>query len=319
MTMTAPTHTARRPDIEAWLDQIGATWTFDPDLVLANVDQAAGLANQARHEPLNAEVVERYTADILRGDQFPPLLVEDIAGLAVLGGNHRYASLTAANHSTHPAYRITAPEPVLLRIRFEDNRRHGLPATMAERIGHAVRLMATGSSQADAAAIVGVPQPKLSMAASVVAAGQRADDLGVNGFARLPESTRYSLSQLNDDTVFAAAAGLTITAALPNATVKALVRAAGSVEPVEALRIIGAEASDHDDRATDRAGNIRRSSRTARAIFDSALAEIRALDPADIAESCPSDDIKAVLAQRIMDTATTLHEAHTLLTKGVRR
>lgn len=319
MTTTAPIHTARRPDIEAWLDQIGAGWRFNPDLVLAHVDQAAGLANQARHEPLTTEVVERYAADISRGDQFPPLLAEDDQPYALLGGNHRYAGLLVAKHTTHPAYLITAPEEVLLRIRFEDNRRHGLPATMAERLSHAVRLMEVGTSQKEAAAIVGVPQPKLSIAASTIEASRRARRLDIHGFARLPESTRYSLSQLDHDDVFAAAAELAVTAGLPAATVKSLVRAATTAEPIEALRLIGAEAEDHHSRATDRGGNVRKASRTARARLDTALAEIKGLDPDDIYDTCPSADVRAVLAQRIMDAAGVLHRSHELLTEKAHR
>lgn len=313
MTTTAPTHTARRPDIEAWLDELGATWRFDPDVNLAKIDQAAGLANQVRHEPLNAEVVERYTASMMRGDVFPPLLMEDLAKPAPLGGNHRLAALHASNQATTAAYLITAPDPLLRRIRFEDNARHGWPATTAERIEHAVALMADGMSQRDAARIVGVPQPKLSIAAATFEAGQRADTLGIDRFARLPEGTRYSLGQLDDDTVFEAAAQLTVTAALPAATVKSIVRAAQAVEPAEALRIIGAEAEDHHQRTTERAGNVRRSSRTARARLEAALAEIKALTPIDVYDTCPNDDVRAVLAQRIREAAAVLAPTDRLL------
>lgn len=50
--------------------------------------------------------------------------------------------------------------------------------------------------------------------------------------------------------------------------------------------------------------------------LDNALAEIKALDPIDVYDTCPNDDVRAVLAQRIMDAANVMHKAHTLLTKG---
>ena len=185
---------------------------------------------------------------------------------------------------------------------------------MAERLGHAVDLMATGLSQKEAAGIVGIPQPKLSIAVATVEAGRQADRLGITGFARLPASTRYSLSQLAaDDAVFEAAAELTLEAALPLATVKSIVRAAQAVEPAEAMRIIGAEAEDHHQRATDRSGNVRKAGRTARARLDAALAEIRDLRPIDVYDTCPNDDVRAVLAQRIREAAAVLAPTDRLL------
>jgi ParB-like chromosome segregation protein Spo0J len=317
--MTSPVHSARRPDMEAWLDELGAKWAFEPDLPIARIDMASSLANQVRHDPLNDEVVDRYAADMRRGNRFPPLLVE-VDHLAapstpvILGGNHRLAAALAAGLITHPAYLVVAPESTLMRIRFEDNARHGLPPTMTERIGHAVELMRTGLSQAEAAAAVGVPQPKLSIAVAVLEASDRADDLGVDGFNRLSESVKYSLSQVTDPVVFSAVAEGTVKAALPSHVVKSLVRTANAVEPTEALRIIGAELADHDDRATDRAGNVRRSSRTARARFDAALAEIRGLSAQEIFDSCPSDDVRAVLAQRTLDAAKPMAEFVQLVT-----
>lgn len=51
--------------------------------------------------------------------------------------------------------------------------------------------------------------------------------------------------------------------------------------------------------------------------LDSAMAEIRQLIPIDIYDTCPNDDVRAVLAQRILDTHKVLAEAHKLLTDGV--
>lgn len=316
--MTTPTHSAQQPQTERWLDTIGATWRFDPDLPLHRIDQGASLANQVRHEALNREVVDRYTADMARGDQFPPLLVASHGDdYAILGGNHRHAAHANVHHATAPAYIVEATPAVLLRIRVEDNRRHGLPTTAAERTEHGIALIAAGVSQGDAAAIVGVPQPKLSVAIGVADADARAKRLDLpSDWLRMPAANRYQLGQLDHDDVFAAAATLTIRAAVPAADVKRIVRACLAVEPVEALRIIGAEEADWDDRAAQRSGNAR-AVRTARGRLDSALAEIRGINPRDVAATCPNADVAAVLAQRILDTAAILaacHEALTALT-----
>lgn len=307
-----PMHPARRSDTEAWLDALGVDWAFI-ELPLAEIDQAASLANQVRHEPLNVDVVDRYAADMRRGDQFPPLLVHGDT-MALLGGNHRFAALLATRHTTAAAYLVDGPQAALMRVRFEDNARHGLPPTTAERVEHGVALMAQGLDQATAAAIVGLAQPKLSIGAAVLRAGERARAAGLEGFDRLPESTRYKVSQVDDEVVFAALAGATLRCALPAATVGSLVRAVSKAGTEEALRLIGMEAEEYGERARDRAGNVRRSSRTARARLDAALGEIRALRAIDVYDTCPNDDVRTVLAQRILDASRVLAASHALLT-----
>lgn len=311
---TTPDHPARRLDIENWLTDIGAAWTFDPDLPLHRIDQAQSLANQVRHIPLDEDAVGRYAACMVRGDVFPPLFV-DARTHGILGGNHRYAAHNQAGHATTAAYLVTADERTLLRIKVEDNARHGVPTTKAERLEHALALIAAGETQRDAAAIVGIAQPDVTIAAGCADAARRATALDVDDrFAKLPQSTRYQLSQVADDAVFAPLADLTVTCGLPNKDVKRLVRAVAGTDQHEALRMIGAEASDWEDQARQLAGNVRTAGRTARARLDSALAEIIALDPAEIAATCPNTDVMAVLADRIMRAAAVLSPTHELLT-----
>ncbi len=115
-----------------------------------------------------------------------------------------------AANQTHAAYLVTDAEAVtLLRIRIEDNRNHGLPTTPAERMDHAIALMAAGVPQVDAARITGIPQPKLSIEAGSRRAAERLNGT-VADFAKLPTPTRYQLSQITDDQVLGAAAELTV-------------------------------------------------------------------------------------------------------------
>ena len=309
-------HPARHPSTENWLTEIGATWTFEADLPVHRIDQAASLANQVRRNPLNADQVAAYTADMMRGDVFPPILVVATKGdkYAILGGNHRDAAHRGAGHATQPAYIVAAKPTLLLRIRVEDNRAHGLPLTTAERVEHGIALMDAGIAQAEAARIVGMSQPKLSIAAAVHRADGRAVDLDVaEGYHRLPQAVRYQLSQLDDDAVFTAAANLAANVAMPKGDVERLVRACVSVEPYEALRLVGQEEVDWADRGAERDGNVR-AVRNARGRLDTLMAEIRGIDPTEVARHCPNADVAAVLAQRIMDTAKVLVEAHDLLT-----
>lgn len=316
MTATEVVHPARQADVETWLTSLGVEWRFDPDLPVARIDVAAGLANQVRHDPLHEEVVDRYAGAMVDGAQFPPIIVTDVDAPVPLGGNHRVAAAGRARRATMPAYRVAGTDAQLRRVRFEDNARHGLPPSTAERVEHAAALMADGMTQRDAARIVGIPAPKLSIATNALKASQRADAAGIDGFGRLPEAVRYELGRLEHDAVFTAAAELALTTAIPVGTLRPIVAAVLEADPAEALRIIGGEIEDQRDRATHRAGNVRGTSRTPRARMDGALAEIRALTPIDVYDTCPNDDVRAVLAQRIMDAAKVLHETHTLLTKG---
>lgn len=308
------THPARDSRTERWLDSIGVRWSFIADLPLARIDLPASLANQVRRKPLDPEVVERYAHDMRQGDTFPPLIVHRDAH-AILGGNHRHAAHVAANHTTAPAYLVTGDPATLLRIAVEDNRNHGLPTTPAERLDHACALVEAGIAHGDAARIVGIPAPKLTSALGARRALARLDgDPVADTFAKLPASTRYELSRIDDDAVLAEAATLTIAAGLSAGDVRSLVDAVNATHDEEAMRLIGQAYEDHDERIRDRAGAIRKRGAAGRSKLEQALATIAGLTPADLVASCPNDDVKAILAQRIMTAARVLQETHAGLT-----
>ena len=307
------THPARRADTEAWLDSIGASWTFDPDFELERIDAAMSLANQVRHEPLNEDVVARYAEAMGRDDVFPPLLVSPTSAkaVAILGGNHRFAAARTRGWAKHPAYVVSGDKLTLLRVRVEDNARHGVASTRAERIDHAQMLMAEGMSQADASKVVGVDQPQLSIAMKVRRAEERARGLDVpDQFFRLPETTRYTVAQVDDDDVFEALATFAAEASPKAADLKDLTRALKVADTEEALRMIGAEAEEHRARKRDLAGGVRSASRSPRAVFDTSLTSISALRASDIVASCPNADVASVLADKVMAAATVLSEAY---------
>lgn len=317
--MTTPIHSARNPKTERWLDQLGVTWTFDPDLPLHRIDQAASLANQVRHIALDPIVVERYANDTRHGDTFPAVLV-DAAAMALLGGNHRFAARQQAGQATIAAYLITGDPTTLLRIAVEDNRNHGLATSKPERLDHGVALVAAGMSTNDAARIVGLPVPDLTTHAGVLDLARRLEGHDKASLAaKLPKTSRYALSMIDDSTVLDAAVDLVLDAALPLNVVRTIVDTTKAVEPVEALRVIGQMTEDYSSRITDRSGNLRKASMSERAKLDNALAVIKGLDPQAVSDSCPNDDVRAVLAQRIMDAAAVLAPTHEALTAATRK
>lgn len=127
--------TRRDASIEAWLDERKLTYEYNETLPLSRIDRAASLSNQARLEPLDEEVVERYAADMERGDIFPPLVARRSGRkLILIGGNHRTTAATRANLVSFPVYIVDVDAEGATALTYEDNRRHGLPPSEEERL-----------------------------------------------------------------------------------------------------------------------------------------------------------------------------------------
>lgn len=241
-----------RTEVEAMLDAQGVAWTYVDEYPLDRINVVRSLANQARVEPLDQEVVERYTADVEAGDHFPPLIVHELDGEAILlGGNHRTAAFRRAGVTTHAAYIVDGLEHVLAALRYEDNRRHGLPPTTEERAMHGLHLMRTfGYSQRDAARAVGVNQPALSRL-------QAADDCAararkVPGIQHLPAGIRFRLDMIRDDKVLAHVAQLSIRRQLTAGAVTRIVDSVRHLDDLDLARKVAAEvaASYHGETRT---------------------------------------------------------------------
>jgi hypothetical protein len=319
MTIDAPAGDATA----AWLAELQIPFEYVEDLDLARVDVKASLRNQARFQALDDDVVERYAEDMARGDVFPPIIARRVGRsglLVVLGGNHRFA---AAHKARAPlaAYLIGCSDEVALRIAYEDNRRHGLPASDEERIAHATHLMAIGWTLTAAATAVGVSVGKVQRSQQSVAANGRATELGVKGFDALPQSTRWRLAAITSDPVFTAAAQLVVDAGLTTTEAFEL------VTPCNAARSEAAALALVDDArraALDRvqlkaAGRTAgpRAPTTARVKLQRALTEISILRPADVAASTLPDQ-RADLHARVKAVALLLMDIDNAITESAR-
>lgn len=286
-------------------------WEFIPELDLDKLDTAASLANQARLESLNEEAVERYTADMERGDVFPPILVHRRKTrrgekLIVLGGNHRCAAARKAKRRRLSAYVIEADGDAVLRLMYEDNRRHGLPPTDEERVMAAQHLMEIGDTIHEAAAFVGIGVAKLRQHLDVLEADKRAAKFSLPKWRSLPLGHRYRLGQVRFDRVFDKAARLASQANLKQGEVFDLVTNVNAADSVnEALdrladfkTLLGSRARG-DDVLPSKA-------LTAKRRFISAMQEIRQLDPLDVAEGFENADQRAVGSDQVKATAKVL-------------
>lgn len=308
MTTTAG-DVLRDPAIESWLTERHVTFDFDPGLALDAIDQTASLANQARLEPLDTEVVDRYSADMRRGDTFPPIVVLRRArkGHVIIGGNHRWHAARAADLLTLPAYVVDAEGEMVLRLTYEDNRRHGLPPTEAERITQAVHLIDNGWTAKAAAACVGVPEPRISVERSTRKASRRADGLGVDRrFHTLPKSTRYALGKVRSDPVFTEAARLVLDAGMSVAETQRLTSAIDdAASDNDALQLIGSELEEHRTRI-QKGGGQSRSKVTARAMLSRSILAITGLDITEVAASTPNADVAKTVRKQMADAVEHL-------------
>lgn len=318
MTMTETGAGRRSAEVEAWLDERRVPWVFEPALPMASIDRVASLANQARLEPLNAEVVERYAADMERGDLFPPIVVRRVASrraerLVVLGGNHRTAAAGQAGVKTLPAYVVECESEMALRLTYEDNRRHGLPPSEEERLFQAVHLVNGGFTHVDAARTCGLPLHKLRMAITVAAADRRAAALGVVGWDRLSAAARARVGPLQADAVFVAVARLAVDANLGTPAISALlVKVRNTRSEADALEVVAAEAEALSGRIHSTAGGMVKKA-TPRSRLLSGLSSVVAVAPAEVVASCADAEARRALAKRIDASVAHLEAVRRLL------
>lgn len=205
----------RLVDVERWLDDHRVAWRID-EVLVADVDQVAGLANQTRLEALNGEAVARYTADMEGGATFPPVVLRADGGRWVpVDGNHRITAARDAGRVLLAAYLlddVTVEQAHELSIAA--NRTHGLPLTDEERLWHAVAMVADGSSIAGAAGTCGIPTGRLQNHLAATRFARRCTDAGIGGWSKLPTTTRARLDTIGDARVFRRTVDLACSGAL---------------------------------------------------------------------------------------------------------
>lgn len=288
--------------VEAWLTELEIAWQYVDELDLGNVDTKASLRNQARLEAINDETLERYTEDMRRGDVFPPILVRARPNgtYVVLGGNHRYKAAVAAKAALS-AYIVECSDETALRLSYEDNRRHGLPPSEAERVRQAQHLVAALNwSTVAAARVVGITPNKLQRAILATEFVTRCRRLGMYPPEHLVETTKSRLMNLRADPVFVDAVHLVDDADLPGddvyRIVTALNAARSEAEATEMVRNERAIAADRIQRKL--AGNTKRThGETARVRLLRLTTEIVQLQPGAVALATLPDQRRDLFSQ----------------------
>lgn len=211
----------RREDIEAELTELGLTWRFNADGSLADIDMNKSLANQARlGEPINRERIETYKEALRAHAKFPALVV-DFTGRkrkgVLMDGNHRAIASQEAEFDIFARYEVTDGDPSAITLyTFRANVKHGLPNSIEDRIEHAIWLIESGVTQAQALRQLQIPATQFKKAWSYHQADKRADEAGVDRtlWDALAGSVRQRLLNVSTDDALVAAAKLTHRAGL---------------------------------------------------------------------------------------------------------
>ncbi len=203
----------RDPVLEQILLEHGHATDPTPELVpLDRIDRDASHAAQVRDEAADPDTVDRYTAALEDGANFPAILVATSAVTpgggpgTVVAGLHRLEAHLAAGRTEIWAYTIRTTPLEARLVSIESNARHGRPFTTDEQVRLGLELVDQGHTINDSARSVGIPPAKLIQANSVREATARAARLHcAKPWEKITAVTsRARLQSLADDGVFAA-------------------------------------------------------------------------------------------------------------------
>jgi len=198
---------------------------------------------------------------VSRGDRFPAILVRrEKTQYVRLDGNHRLAAYARNDQAGIPAYEVFVSGMQATVLAFRANARHGVPNSEDERLSHAVHLMASEVTLAQAAAVCMVSERALRTRWNKRQADRRADEVGLlrNEWGSLLPAVRGRLLMIATNEGFRAAAMLAHRARLStSAAVKLVSEVNGTKSGArQAAMVKNIEATVYIDRIRELAGGI---------------------------------------------------------------
>lgn len=173
---------------------------------LERIDPASR-RRQVRTNEVEHSLVDEYTVAMGAGDKFPPIIVRETSSgtFFVIDGIHRVEAAKANKRPYVDAYIIDVDVERGRELALMSNRFHGKRTDSTEALQHAAELVRTqGVTQKYAAEKMRVSLKALGGLLRSQEASSRAFELGVQGFDRLPSSTRAIAAQFAPDDVFRA-------------------------------------------------------------------------------------------------------------------
>lgn len=193
---STPDESYRNPQAERLLAELGLDWELQR-IPITQIDRTASLANQARFEPVQEALVERYTTALSQGAVFPPIIVGIVNGKYVVAdGNHRFLANEAADRDSILVYSFTISRDDFTTLSALANTRlNGAENTMSERLAHANDAVNRGANSVDAAIQFGVTPNALATYRKAEATRLRLTALGmsVSSYAGLSD---HALSKI---------------------------------------------------------------------------------------------------------------------------
>jgi uncharacterized ParB-like nuclease family protein len=286
------------PITEAFLDRFTCTYQHDPNLELKRIDRVASVTNQSRFEPIHDDTVERYTAAVEDGAEFPPIILRVLERpgggeqLVILGGNHRERAHVNAGRKTIDAYLVHCDDVTALEISYGDNATHGLPPTKAEQIAHALLLVEQhGRSMSHAARVVGINPQQITKTVAVRGVRTRAAKCGVSvELGKCGEAIVPRFASLRDDRVFTKVIRAVAANGIPSKKADKMIGDINAqVDVASALDILAMHVREHRSGGSYDGRTVGRPSTNPLMVLRVALNTVRGLNAADIVERCGTD------------------------------
>jgi len=203
-----------KEQIEQKLTDMGLTFRYQSSVEISSIDIKKSLEDQARIvQKIDANVVSIYENDLKNGDIFPPIIIEDRfkngTGMIVIDGNHRISS-SRNNKETSWEFGAYILDP-LTAMQFrvltsEVNLKHGLSASIVDRIEHALYLVENGGvCQGAASEKMGISSHILSGAVLYKRVLKRVHKVGLNERTvsdKIKKAVLIKINTITDDDVF---------------------------------------------------------------------------------------------------------------------
>lgn len=212
------TMTAESNAIERWIDSFSVGWEFLPAMPIDVVDVEASLANQARLNPLDQDLVVVYGQAMKAGAIFPAIVVHQVGSRMVIDdGNHRlHGALRAgATHVSAYVVDVERDDPVLLdMVASANSTLNGASATDEDKMRHAIRMVDGGMQQAAAARLCGIKVGTLNNQLRAERVSRKFDRMGLGRQGRKMPQHHLIAAESAIDLLDVEGAGLLIAASL---------------------------------------------------------------------------------------------------------
>lgn len=211
---------------EKILEELGLEYV-EKDVALEDIDIDKSLAlYQIRDETINPLIVSRYARDMLRDEEFPPIVVhEDGSSILVDAGLTRVKAAEQAAKTTINSFVLIDPTPLQLRLlRARDNAAHGQPLSENERKRVGVELvMHDNVTTSDAARMMNVERSSLKGLIDEAKARKRVGKLYPKALERIAPSVVTRMGDISLDATLKHVAEAVVATGASSAQVRTLV------------------------------------------------------------------------------------------------